>query len=121
VPPVREFPFEAVRDLIGLLRALYAAEKGKASPSPRRLAAIESLAETLRRSRRIAADHDPGTAAYERAIASAESVVPRLADLVTLVDAVAPLLKAAGDRVRGRRSRGASERDVKRVVGKLRS
>lgn len=120
VPELREFPVEAVRDLIGILRALYAAERAKATPSPRRLAAIESLAEVLKRARRLAVDHDPGTAPHARAVAAVERALPRLADLTGLVDEVAPVLAAAGDRIRRGTGTRAAERDRRRASDKLR-
>lgn len=64
VPP--EFPFTPVRDLIGILRVLYAKELERKVPRKGRLAAIKKIAEELQRSIRIAATHDPGTARTRR-------------------------------------------------------
>jgi hypothetical protein len=51
-----------------------------------------------------AEQHDPGTAPYERALSHADGVAFRLADVVQVYDPLEPVLKAAGDRVWGKRS-----------------
>jgi hypothetical protein len=99
---VRPFPFDAVRDLIGLLRAIYAAEKRRAFPSQSRLLAVQRAAKALHDATAMAAVHDPGTAPYRRAVGIAESVTAKLADLIELTTPMEPVLLIAGARVRRR-------------------
>jgi hypothetical protein len=64
--------------------------------------------------------HDAGTAPHERAIAQAETAALRLGDLVSVVDPLEPVLRAAEMRVR-RAPTTPDERELKRwAVGKRR-
>jgi len=98
-----DFQSDAVRDLLGILRAMYAAERRKNFPSRRRLGALERAARALKDSLATAAVHDPGTAPHERAVATVNAVVGRLADLIEVTDPLTPIIEAAGKRVRPRR------------------
>jgi hypothetical protein len=106
-----DFAFEACRDLLGLLRAIFAAEKRRSFPKPRKLKTLERLARDLQQAVTLAATHDPGTLPYEKARGMADGVARRLGDVV----AITPILDAAGKRVRPRkrapeRASWASER-----------
>jgi hypothetical protein len=121
----RSFPFEAVRDLIGVLRAMYAAERGQLHPSRRQLAAIHGIATELQAAIRTAAPHDPGTAPYERAITMADTAVARLGtvleDRVGARPDLERVVSAAAQRIRSlRRTPGPTEREIKWAVGKKR-
>jgi hypothetical protein len=105
---VRDFPFEACRDLLGLLRAVFAAEKRRSFPKPRKLKTLERLARELQDAVTLAATHDPGTLPYEKAMGMADGVARRLGDVVELTDPVMPILEAAGKRVRPKKQ--AAER-----------
>ncbi len=109
-PVSRRFPFEPARDLLGILRALYAYEKAKAFPPARKLRSIERLARDLSLSMATAEQHDPGTAPYERALSLADGVALRVADVVDIVDPLEPVLKAASHRVRGSRPKEQERR-----------
>jgi hypothetical protein len=113
------FPFEAVRDLLGILRALYAADKARGT-SARRLAAIRSVALELRRATDLALEHGPGTDGHAVAWQRAERATRRLIDLVDVTTPFEPILLAAGARVRPREPRGPS-REVARRARTLRS
>jgi hypothetical protein len=63
---------------------------------------IAKLATELSNATSSAEQHDPGTAPYERALSRADGVAFRVADVVSVVDALEPVLKAASDRVRGK-------------------
>jgi hypothetical protein len=82
---------------------MYRAEKRKSFPRRRRLVALERAAKALKEALATAAVHDLRTAPYERAVATANMVATRLADLIELTDPVEPVLRAAGERVRQRR------------------
>jgi hypothetical protein len=93
------FPFEAVRDLLGILRALYAADKARGG-SERRLSEIRRVALELRRATDLAAEHEPGTVGYHAGWERAERATLKLADLVDVTTPLEPMLMAAGERVR---------------------
>jgi hypothetical protein len=123
--PHRSFPFEAVRDLVGLLRALYLAERALAHPARARLAAIKGIAEELQAATRMAAPHDPGTAPYERALAMADAATRKLGsaieDRVGAAITLGHVLRGAARRVRGEPVVAqASEREIRWAVGKQR-
>lgn len=115
----RLFPFEPARDLLGILRALYAYEKAKpfpanaeapqesnASPgSPARCSAPSSTTRGRRRTN--APSHAPTASLIESA------------DVVDIVDPLEPVLKAASDRVRGRKPK-EQERRFQWTTGKRR-
>jgi hypothetical protein len=105
----RDFPFEACRDLLGLLRAVFAAEQRRSFPNARKLRTIERLARDLQQAATLAATHDPGTAPYAKALGMADAVARRLGDVIEITDPVMPILEAAGKRVRPRRR--AAERE----------
>jgi hypothetical protein len=102
-PRSSPFPFEAVRDLLGILRALYAADKALGASS-RRLSAIQAVAMELRKAMDLASEHGPGTLGHSAAWSRAERATYRLADLVDVTTPVEPVLKAAGERVRAPRA-----------------
>jgi hypothetical protein len=104
-----DFPFDAVRDLVGLLRGMWAAEKRRSFPSAKRLRALEKAAQELKAAMSTAAVHDAGTAPYERAKATAEAIATRLADLVELTTPMEPVLQVAGERIRKVRRRSTEK------------
>lgn len=119
------FPFEPVRDLIGILRVMYAEEARHEHPSKRQLTAVKKLADELLAAARAAAAHDPGTAPYERAIVRAEGATRRLDEVLedrigggqTLDD----IVRTAGSRVRREWKRyRPSERELRWACGKVR-
>lgn len=112
----RDFPFDAARDLLGLMRAMWRAEKRRSFPSARKLKALERFARELQEAQRIAATHDPGTAPYQKALAAADGVARRLADVVDVTDPVMPVLEAAGRRVQ-RRARATRRAPLDWAVG----
>ena len=112
------FPFEAVRDLLGILRALYAADKARGA-GERRLAEIRRVALELRSATELALDHPDGAgrrAAWEKA----EHAVRRLGDLVDVTTPLEPTLIAAGDRVRAG-ALPSNDRENERRARRIRS
>jgi hypothetical protein len=93
------FPFEAARDLLGILRAFYAADRAR-GPAERRLSRIRAVAVELTRAMELAQEHEAGTAGHRAAIRGAEAATRRLADLVDVTTPLEPTLLAAGERLR---------------------
>jgi hypothetical protein len=93
------FPFEVARDLLGILRALYASRKADGA-STDRLRAIADLARELREAIGLARSHGPGTPGHAAAWERAERSVGRLSDLADLTTPLEPTLRAAGERIR---------------------
>jgi hypothetical protein len=112
-----DFRPDAVRDLLGLLRAMYAAERRKNFPRRRRLVALERAARALKDALATAAVHDPGTAPYVRAVGTANAVATRLTDLIEVTDPIEPVLRAAGARVRPRAAKPAQRGVPRWAVG----
>jgi hypothetical protein len=94
------FPFEAVRDLLGILRAMYSAEQARGQSS-RRLQSIRKLGRELRGAVDLALEHGPGTLGHAAAWARAERATAALGDLVDSTTPLAPTLDAARARVAG--------------------
>ena len=93
------FPFEAVRDLIGILRAMYSAARARGA-GPRQLAAIGAIGSELRHAVELALEHEPGTLGHAAAWQRAEHATGRLADLVDCTTPLEPTLDAAARRIR---------------------
>ena len=110
-PRADPFPFEAVRDLLGILRAMYAADKA-AGAGARRLAAVEEVARELRRAVDLALEYGPGTLGHAAAWERAETATSRLVDLADVTTPIEPTLRAAGERVL---QRGA-DRDTRELA-----
>lgn len=98
-PSSEPFPFEAVRDLLGILRAMYAADKENGAGALR-LAALEDIGRELRRAVDLALEYEPGSLGHAAAWDRAERATIRLADLVDVTTPVEPVLRAAGARIR---------------------
>jgi hypothetical protein len=113
------FPFEPVRDLIGILRALYAADKARGAGA-RRLEMIAHVASELRRATDLAVDYAPGTLGHAAAWERAERAVTGLGGLVDVTTPLEPTLRAAGERVRTRPA-ARSEREAARQTRRTRS
>ncbi|HEX4335964.1 MAG TPA: hypothetical protein VH062_08630 [Polyangiaceae bacterium] len=117
---MERFQFEAVRDLLGILRALYAADRSRGA-NARRLGHIRSVAVELRHAMELALEHDAGTAGHRAAVRRAEHATRRLADLVDVTTPLEPMLLAAGQRVRVASAPQAGARDLKRRARNERS
>src|SRR5690349_8533019 len=116
LPP---FPFEAVRDLLGILRALYAADKARGA-GERRLAEIRRLALELRRATDLARDHEPGSEGHRAAWEKADRATLSLADLVDMTTPLEPMLVAAGERIRSA-APSSNDRENERRARRIRS
>lgn len=94
------FPLEAVRDLLGLVRTMYAAAKaGGAGRS--HLARIARIGADLSQAIDLASDTRPGTVGHSAAWRRADDATRRVCDLVDSLTPAEPLVKAASARVSG--------------------
>jgi hypothetical protein len=96
------FPFEAVRDLLGVVRAMYAAAKS-AGAGRAELTRIAKIGGELSQAIDLAADTRPGTIGHAAAWRRAEEATRRVADLVDSLTPAEPMVSAARARVSGTR------------------
>ncbi len=91
------FPREAIRDLLGVVRAIYAA--GKENGAGRgELTRIARLGTMLARSLTLHASSVDGTAEREEAWVLAETSTRRVGELVDALTPAEPIVLASGDR-----------------------
>ena len=80
----RSFSREVVRDLLGITRALFRAERSKPSPDPSALARLTDIGTRYREALDMALKYPPGTmggrAAYNRAVTATEDLGQYVAD-----------------------------------------
>lgn len=98
------FPFEAVRDLLGVVRALYAAEKARGA-SRAELARLATIGRDLVIAIELAVSTREGTVGQRAAWQRAEEATLRLSDVVDGLTPAEPIVLAARGRVTGARSR----------------
>lgn len=103
------FPFETVRDLLGILRMLYAATQREGQHA-RRLAAIAHVGRELAKASEQARRHAPGSLGFTAAWDRAEAAMLELGGLVDATTPLEPTLRAASDRIRRLGSPGERER-----------
>ena len=113
------FPFETVRDLLGLLRALYLSTKRQGDQG-KRLRTIARLGSQLQRASEQARAHPPGSLGFAAAWQRAEQAVRALGDIVDCTTPLEPTLIAAGDRVRSAQ-RADGSREIRRRLRRVRS
>jgi hypothetical protein len=108
-------PLEAVRDLLGIARAMYAAKKreGIFDVLPELEAIGKKLALALKLGR-----GDPDTIGHRAAWGHAEEATSRLMKLITVSTLAAPIVEAAAIRVRRIGRQSPSEREEKREARK---
>jgi hypothetical protein len=116
---VQRLPIEAVRDLLGICRALYAAKKREGAPLPL-LDELAVVGEKLKQALELGQKTQPDTLGHRAAWAHAEEATARLMKLVTLSLPLAPTVEAAVIRVR-RQTVGPSPRDERKLMHKRRS
>jgi hypothetical protein len=111
-------PVEAVRDLLGIARAMYAARKREGE-----LAALGELAEI---GKKLAlalklGQGDPDTMGHRAAWGHAEEATSRLMKLITASTLAAPIVEAAATRLRRIGPHAPADRDAKRAAAKARN
>jgi len=95
------FPFEAVRDLLGVVRALYTSAKARGA-GRRDLARIERAGVLLREALSLAVQHEPGTLAHGSAWKKAEEAIEMVGTMVDALTPARPIVEAAAQRVKSR-------------------
>ena len=106
------FPFEAVRDLLGILRAMYGAARASGA-GQRRSAAIRRIGLELRAATDLALEHEPHTLGHAAAWDRAERATREIAALIDCTTPIEPTLDAAARRIR-RAANLAEDRDALR-------
>ncbi|MEJ7727915.1 MAG: hypothetical protein WKG00_01740 [Polyangiaceae bacterium] len=96
------FPFEAVRDLLGVVRSIYAAAKS-ANVAPLELSRIAAIGADLSEAMGLAAGTRPGTLGQAAAWRRAEEATRRVGDLVDSLTPADALVAAARERGAGAR------------------
>lgn len=94
------FPFDAVRDLLGVVRAIYAAAKDGGAPREE-LARIARVGRELGRALDLAGSPQQGASGQASAWRLTDQVMLQVNDLVDPLTPAAPLLLAARNRVTG--------------------
>ena len=119
MPRADAFPVEAVRDLLGIARALYAAKKRELASQP----VLEELAEIGRKLSNALklAKSGADTIGARSAREQAEEACQRLGRVVGSSLPAAVVVEAAVVRVRRIGPRHPSEREEKRAAAKIRS
>jgi hypothetical protein len=92
-------PLEAVRDLLGIVRAMYAAAKREGAPEER-LSELVEIGKQLRGATDLARRTEPDTNGHRAAWMRAEEACKRLGALVTLQESAVPMVAAAASRLR---------------------
>ena len=92
------FPFEAVRDLLGVVRATYAWARG--ARRTRDMSRLERAGRMLREALALAVQHQPGTLGHGAAWNKAENAIEELGQVVDSLMPARPIIEAAGRRVK---------------------
>jgi len=92
------FPHEAIRDLLGVVRAIYAAAK-EGGAGRGELARIARLGTMLSRSLELFGRSQEGDPDREEAWRLAETATRRVGELVDVLTPAEPIVLASGDRV----------------------
>lgn len=118
MPRTDQLPLEAVRDLVGIARALYAARKREFA-SRTSLEELAVIGKELMNALRLAQKSGPDTLAHRAAWVQAEDACSRLMRMISR-DPAAVVVEAAVVRVRRIGPRPPSEREERRSAEKSR-
>lgn len=99
-PSTPPFPFDAVRDLLGVVRAIYAAAKDGGAPH-HELSRIAKVGRELSRALDLAGATQQGASGHATAWRITDQVLLQVNDLVDPLTPGAPILVAARSRVAG--------------------
>lgn len=119
VPRSDPLPLEAVRDLLGIARALYAAQKREFA-SRQTLDELAAIGKALVNALRLAQKSSPDTLAHRAAWIQAEDACTRLVHIISLQTPAAAIVEAAVVRVRRIGRRPTSAREERRAAAKIR-
>lgn len=119
VPRSDPLPLEAVRDLLGIARALYAAKKREFA-AQRELAELSAIGQQLGRALSLAKRSKPDTLGHRAAWLQAEQACSRLMRLLSLEIPAAAVVEAAVVRIRRIGPRPPGAREGRRAAAKVR-
>jgi hypothetical protein len=119
LPRSDPLPLEAVRDLVGIARALYAARKREFATRTD-LDELAAIGKQLVNALRLARKSSPDTLAHRAAWIQAEDACSRLTRLISRETPAALVVEAAVVRVRRIGPRPPSEREERRAAAKAR-
>jgi hypothetical protein len=94
------FPKDAVRDLLGITRALFRAERAKASPDPSRLARLQDVGTRYREALDMGTKYPSDSMGGRAALTKAEAVTVTLGELLAESDMMVDAVVATGQRLR---------------------
>jgi hypothetical protein len=114
-------PFEALRDLIGVCRALYAAWR-RSGAGPVELDELVEIGKELGAALDLARKTKPDTVGHRAAWSRAEAATRRHGHLVSALEPLRPTIAAASERVCGTtRVVALDEREAKKRHARMRS
>lgn len=105
------FPHETVRDLLGILRSMYALAKSEGDL--RRAAAIERVGRRLRAATELSFEYPEGSLGHAAAWDNAEQACRQLGELVDCTTPLEPALNMAARRVLGSAATSANARALR--------
>jgi hypothetical protein len=94
-----ELPIEAIRDLLGIARAMYGAAKRAGAPEPE-LVELKAIGEKLKLSLKLGGRTSPDSVGHRAAWVHAEEATERLVQRISASTPAAPIVEAAAFRVR---------------------
>ena len=122
MPPklTEQLPLAALRDLIGICRALYVAWKDT-GVGPVELEELSRIGHELARALKLARETKPNSIGHRAAWARAEAAPKRLGQLIGELEPIRPTILAATKRVCGASGRAALDlREAKKKHARLR-
>jgi hypothetical protein len=96
-----QLPLEAVRDLLGICRALYASWRVHRPATENALGELRAIGQDLRAALELASRSKPDTVGHRAAWNKAERAMRKLGELVNEHDRLRPPIEAVMKRVRG--------------------
>lgn len=114
-------PLEALRDLLGVCRALYTAWR-RSGAGPVELDELAAIGKELGAALELAKKTKPDTVGHRAAWSRAEAATRRLGHLVGALEPLRPTIAAASERVCGTtRLAALDEREAKKRHARMRS
>jgi hypothetical protein len=101
VNPREQLPVEAIRDLLGICRALYAVWREHRPATENELGELRGIGQDLRAALELAKKSKPDTVGHRAAWGKAERAMRRLGELVNEHDRLQPSITALVRKVRG--------------------
>lgn len=99
-------PIREVRDLLGIVRAMYRAETAATHPSSTKLARLKRIGASLTTALELAAASTPGTVGHRAAWQHADEALEGLGKEISILESLEPVLIAARRAVSGEKPAG---------------